>query len=187
MENFGNASKTIMKKYAILVILLCGLLSCQPQNSETNGKAPEKLTISDKKEMAEGKTTKDMEISRLSSAKDVFQVPGDCAILMQLTDLESDSIEQASGQDNGEYADDLNSSTLEMTDLLEKLGIKTLTVNKRYISYVNPETSEPVFLDTRKTADYTFGSFIFFSKTKQPGIFESTILSEEIIKKYFNK
>jgi len=176
-----------MKAYFISILFVCGLLSCQSQDSNTTGKILETQTISDKTVLLEGKTTKDMEINRLPATKDIFQVSGDCAILLQLTDLESDSIEKSSGQDYGENGDEINFSTLEITDLLEKLGIKTLSVNIRHFSYFNSEKSDTIFLDTRKTADYTFGSFILFSKTKQPRIFESTTLNEEIITNYFNK
>ncbi len=174
-----------MKTYFISILLVCGLLSCQSQDSKTTGKVLESQTISNKTELLEGKTTKDMEIKRLPATKDIFQVSGDCAVLLQLTDFESDSI--TSGQDYVENGDDINSSTLEITDLLEKLGIKTQSVNRRYFSYFSSEKSDTIFLDTRKTADYTFGSFILFSQTKQPRIFESTTLNEEIIKNYFNK
>ncbi|MFZ4549372.1 MAG: hypothetical protein ACOYN4_18140 [Bacteroidales bacterium] len=176
-----------MKTFPIIILLVFGLLGCQSQDNKVSGKGPESQTVSSNTKIAEGKTTKYMEVQRPPSANDIFQVSGNCAILLQLANAESDSIKQTAGQNNGENGDDINSSTLEINELLQKLGIKTKSVNRRYLNYVNPANSETVFLDTRKTADYTFGSFIFFSDTKQPEIFESTTLNEAIIKNYFGK
>ena len=175
----------MIKTYFFSFLLVCGLISCHSQDGKTSGKLPGSQTTSGKTVLFEEKTTKDMEIERLPATKDIFEVPGDCAVLLQLTDFESDSI--SSGQENGENADDINSSTLEITELLEKLGIKTQSISSRYFSYFSAEKSDTIFLDTRKTADYTYGSFILFHKTKQPRVFESTTLHEEIIQNYFNQ
>jgi hypothetical protein len=176
-----------MKTYPIIILLVFGLLGCQSQDNKASGKGLETLAISTNTKIVAGKTTKGMEVQKPASTNDIFQVSGNCAILLQLTDAESDSIEQNAAQSNEENGDDINSSAIEMNELLEKLGIKTQSVNKRYFSYINPANSDTIFLDTRKTADYTFGSFIFFRDSKQPEIFESITLNEEIIRSFFGK
>jgi hypothetical protein len=49
-------------KYSIIILFVCGLLSCQSKDKKTTGKILESQSIPENGKKSEGKTTKKMEV-----------------------------------------------------------------------------------------------------------------------------
>jgi len=161
-----------MKILSLLVLTVMIVFSCTGQTKNTQN---------DKIKLA------DFIIKTEVSDNETYTVSGSCALLIQQSDQEADSLESEGGDEYAEYTDDENSASLSAFEMLERLNIKTLNTDKRYIKFTLINQSDPVIIDTRKKEKNLIGYYIFFKANKQPIISESVIISEDLINEFFIK
>jgi len=161
-----------MKNLHFLILVFLPILSCngqRPNNQSTENPLKEFKTKSHAPE------------------NQIFKIKETCAVLIQMSDHEADSIDKANANGSSEVADDENSASMAAYNMLKSLKIKTLNSDKRYLSYPLTNTSDTLYLDTRIKGKSLIGHYIFFKMNKQPIISSSELITEKLISDFFLK
>jgi hypothetical protein len=170
-----------MRKIVILGLITLIFTSC---NSSTNQKI-DKKEESSKLEISNSDKSidfKDIVINGARDTSEIIKIKDNCVFIIQMTTNESDSLENADPDSYEVFSENANNAAMNASDLLDRLNIKSIWSDKRYIDC--EFNGKNYLLDTRLkniAGDYC----IMFMNDKKTKLIEIELLSEDILIDYF--
>jgi hypothetical protein len=170
-----------MRKIILLVLITLIFTNC---NSSSNQKIDKKdesskleLSNSDK-----GIDFNDLVISGNRDTSEIIRIKDNCVFIIQLTTNESDSLENLDHDSYEVLSENSNNASMNALDLLDRLKLKSVWSDKRYIGC---EFNGKSYLLNTRFKNIAGRYCIMFRKDTKPELIEIELLNEDILKNYF--
>ncbi len=126
----------------------------------------------------------DIVIDKIPDTSMIFDAAGNCAVFIQYSDKEADSLKKENEEDFETASNDMGYFAADAAVLLRQADIPDLWTSRRFIYW--REGKEKYIIDTRK-ADIAGWYLVLFGKGQKPLLVQTMDLTEQIIKDYYTK
>ncbi|WP_148226409.1 hypothetical protein [Paludibacter propionicigenes] len=123
--------------------------------------------------------------SEIADTSKLFEIKSDGIFFIQSTDAECDSMQKADEQAYESFSENTNNASMSAGELLTNMKIKQYWSNKRFVKF--ELNGKEYFIDTRKNENIRIGRCILFRKATKPMIIDTELLTEELVKNYYQK
>lgn len=170
----------------IIRVIFIGLISLTFANcnSSSDLKVQHKPESSNPEVNNEDKSIdfKELVTNESRDTSETFVITDDCVYIIQMTSIESDSLENANPDVYEVLSENANNAAMNASELFDRLKIKSIWSDKRFINCEYNGTK--YLLDTRSL--YLAGEYcILFRKNRKPILMELELITEYILKGYF--